>query len=40
VIDTNGQFVLIPSLIWMPFGRRTPRQIAFPLLAVNPRRAV
>jgi sulfide:quinone oxidoreductase len=31
VIDKHEQFVFIPSLIWMPFGWRTPRQIMFPL---------
>ncbi len=31
VIDKNGRFVFIPSLIWVPFGWRTPEQISFPL---------
>ncbi len=31
VIDKSEQFVFIPSLIWMPFGWRTPEQISFPL---------
>jgi sulfide:quinone oxidoreductase len=31
VIDRNDQFVFIPSLIWVPFGWRTPEQISFPL---------
>ena len=31
VIDKNDRFVFIPSLIWVPFGRRTPEQISFPL---------
>jgi sulfide:quinone oxidoreductase len=31
VIDKNDQFVFIPSLIWVPFGWRTARQITFPL---------
>ena len=31
VIDRNDRFVFIPSLIWVPFGWRTPEQISFPL---------
>ena len=31
VIDRQSLFVFIPSLIWVPFGWRTPRQISFPL---------
>lgn len=31
VIDRNEQFVFIPSLIWVPFGWRTPEQISFQL---------
>ena len=31
VIDRNDQFVFIPSLIWVPFGWRTAKQITFPL---------
>lgn len=31
VIDKNEKFVFIPSLIWVPFGWRTPDQISFPL---------
>lgn len=31
VIDRNDRFVFIPSLIWVPFGWRTPDQISFPL---------
>lgn len=31
VIDKNDQFVFIPSLIWVPFGWRTPKQITFAL---------
>ncbi len=31
VIDKNGRFVFIPSLIWVPFGWRTPEQISFAL---------
>lgn len=31
VIDKSDQFVFIPSLIWVPFGWRTPEQISFPL---------
>ena len=31
VIDKNENFVFIPSLIWVPFGWRTPEQISFPL---------
>ncbi|HSQ56958.1 MAG TPA: FAD-dependent oxidoreductase, partial [Gemmata sp.] len=31
VIDRQDQFVFIPSLIWLPFGWRTPKQITFPL---------
>lgn len=31
VIDKSSRFVFIPSLIWVPFGWRTPEQISFPL---------
>lgn len=31
VVDRNDRFVFIPSLIWVPFGWRTARQITFPL---------
>jgi sulfide:quinone oxidoreductase len=31
VIDRNDQFVFIPSLIWVPFGWRSGKQISFPL---------
>lgn len=31
MIDKNEKFVFIPSLIWVPFGWRTPDQISFPL---------
>lgn len=31
VVDRNDRFVFIPSLIWVPFGWRTPEQISFPL---------
>jgi sulfide:quinone oxidoreductase len=31
VVDKNDRFVFIPSLIWVPFGWRTPEQISFPL---------
>ncbi|MFO0803396.1 MAG: FAD-dependent oxidoreductase [Gemmataceae bacterium] len=31
VIDKCDQFVFIPSLIWVPFGWRTAKQISFPL---------
>jgi sulfide:quinone oxidoreductase len=31
VIDRNDRFVFIPSLIWMPFGWRSEKQITFPL---------
>ncbi len=31
VIDKNDRFMFIPSLIWVPFGWRTPEQISFPL---------
>ena len=31
VVDKADQFVFIPSLIWVPFGWRTPDRITFPL---------
>jgi sulfide:quinone oxidoreductase len=31
VIDKTNLFVFIPSLIWVPFGWRTAKQITFPL---------
>jgi sulfide:quinone oxidoreductase len=31
VIDKNDKFVFIPSLIWVPFGWRTPDDVSFPL---------
>ncbi|MCS6860620.1 MAG: FAD-dependent oxidoreductase [Abditibacteriales bacterium] len=31
VVDKNDRFTFIPSLIWVPFGWRTPEQISFPL---------
>lgn len=31
VIDKSDQFVFIPSLIWVPFGWRSPDRISFPL---------
>jgi sulfide:quinone oxidoreductase len=31
VVDKNDRMMFIPSLIWVPFGWRTPEQISFPL---------
>lgn len=31
VISASDQFLFNPSLIWMPFGKRTTKQITFPL---------
>lgn len=31
VIDRRDHFTFIPSLIWVPFGRRDPEDITFPL---------
>lgn len=40
VIDKNENFVFIPSLIWVPFGWRTPEQISFPLRPALERKGV
>ena len=40
VIDKNGRFVFIPSLIWVPFGWRTPEQISFPLQPALTRKGI
>ncbi len=34
VVDKNGRFTFIPSLIWVPFGWRTPRADFLPASAV------
>jgi sulfide:quinone oxidoreductase len=31
VISASDQFLFNPSLIWMPFGKRTAEQITFPV---------
>ncbi len=31
VISPSDQFVFNPSLIWLPFGKRTPRDVTFPV---------
>lgn len=31
IIDRSDKFIYIPSLIWVPFGRRSEKQISFPL---------
>ncbi|MFO0938264.1 MAG: FAD-dependent oxidoreductase [Gemmataceae bacterium] len=40
LIDRNDQFVFIPSLIWVPFGWRTPEQISFPLQQACDRKGI
>src|SRR5579875_2369829 len=40
VIDKNDRFVFIPSLIWVPFGWRTPEQMSFPLRPSLERRGI
>jgi len=31
VVSASDQFLFNPSLIWLPFGKRSPRDITFPL---------
>jgi sulfide:quinone oxidoreductase len=31
VVSSRDRFLFNPSLIWLPFGKRTPEQISFPL---------
>src|SRR6516165_430549 len=31
VVSASDQFLFNPSLIWLPFGKRTPADITFPL---------
>src|SRR5512132_1109236 len=31
VVSTSDRFLFNPSLIWLPFGKRTPSDITFPL---------
>jgi sulfide:quinone oxidoreductase len=33
VVSASDQFLFNPSLIWLPFGKRTPADITFPLAA-------
>ncbi len=40
VIDRQDRFMFIPSLIWVPFGWRTPRQISFLLRPALERKGI
>lgn len=40
VISDREQFVFIPSLIWLPFGRRTAKEITFELKPVYARAGI
>lgn len=40
VISDRERFIFIPSLIWVPFGRRRGEDIAFPLAPVYRRRKI
>ncbi|MFO0850683.1 MAG: FAD-dependent oxidoreductase [Gemmataceae bacterium] len=40
LIDRSDRFVFIPSLIWVPFGWRTPEQISFPLQQACERKGI
>lgn len=31
VISPSDQFVFNPSLIWLPFGKRSPEEVTFPV---------
>lgn len=40
VISKTEQFVFMPSLVWVPFGMRTVKEISFPLVPVYRRAGV
>jgi sulfide:quinone oxidoreductase len=39
VLDRRADFTFIPSLVWLPFGKRQPEDITFPLAPVYERKA-
>ena len=40
VIDQRDYFTFVPSLIWVPFGKRDAKDITFPLAPVYERRGI
>src|SRR6266498_1731616 len=40
VLDPRESFTFIPSLIWLPFGLRTPDDITFPLAPLYERKGI
>lgn len=40
VLDKRPDFTFIPSLVWLPFGRRSPEDITFPLAPMYERKDI
>jgi sulfide:quinone oxidoreductase len=40
VLDRRADFTFIPSLVWLPFGKRRPKDITFPLAPVYERKGI
>jgi sulfide:quinone oxidoreductase len=40
VLDPRDHFTFIPSLIWLPFGTRTAKDVTFPLAALYARKGI
>jgi len=40
VLDRRADFTFIPSLVWLPFGKRTPEDITFPLAPLYERKGI
>ena len=40
VLDPRDHFTFIPSLIWLPFGSRTPDDVTFPLAPLYERKGI
>jgi len=40
VLDRRADFTFIPSLVWLPFGKRRPDDITFPLAPVYERKGI
>lgn len=40
VLDPRPYFTFVPSLVWLPFGRRKPQDITFPLAPLYERREI
>ncbi len=40
VLDKRPDFTFIPSLVWLPFGRRKPEDITFPLGSLYERKGI